>query len=134
MRPEVFTLCKAAVVEHGALSILSAFDRLQVPALPHVLPHCSVAVRIRFDRIEEGEHELKIHFIDSDGKPLINPLQGRLGVRFAEGSRSSTVSLVVDVNNLSIPAAGEYSIDVAVDSVQLASIPLQVIHRPPQKG
>lgn len=132
MRVEIFTLCKAAVVEHGALSILSAFDRLAIPRFPHVQPHCSVALRIRFERIEEGEHELRIFFIDSDGKNLITPLQGRVQVRFAANSRSATVSMVVDVNNLSLPAAGDYSIDVAVGATQLASIPLHAVEAPPR--
>lgn len=132
MRVEIFTLCKAAAVEHGALSILSAFDRLAAPRFPHVQPHCSVALRLRFERIEEGEHELRIFFIDSDGKNLINPLQGRVQVRFSPGSRSATVSMVVDVHNLSIPAAGDYSIDVAVGATQLASIPLTAMEVPPK--
>jgi len=129
MRLEIITLCKAAVADHGALSILSAFDRLTAPKVPHVIPHCSVALRVRFERIEEGQHELKVYFIDVDGKNVMNPLHAKLGVNFKGTSRSSAVCLVIDANGLKFPAFGEYSIDVALDSVQLGSIPFTLVEQ-----
>lgn len=123
MKLEILTLCKAAVVENGAISILSAMDRLVAPKVPSMVPRCSVALRIRFERIEAGEHELRLQVVDADGKSVMSPIQAKVPVQVAPGERSSTLSLVIDVNGLSLPSFGEYSIDVAVDSHHLGSIP-----------
>jgi hypothetical protein len=55
---EVFALCDAATDSGGKLNVLGAFDSLQVGAYPTVYPHCAVAVRIRFRRIEQGKPSL----------------------------------------------------------------------------
>lgn len=131
MKLEILSLCKAAVVEHHALSILSAMDRLHAAKVPCVLPRCSVAVRLRFDRIEAGQHELKLQVVDADGRGVMNPLQAKLGVAFGEKDRTAAISLVIDINGLSLPSFGEYSIDLAVDAHHVGSIPFQLLEQKP---
>ncbi len=132
MKLEILTLCKAAVVEHGSLSILSALDRLNASSVPCVLPRCSVAIRLRFDRIESGEHDLKLHVVDADGKGVMNPLQAKLRVQHAEHHRNAAICLVIDVNQLSLPSFGEYSIDLAVDSLHVGSTPFHLAEAKPR--
>lgn len=132
MKLEILTLCKAAVVEHGSLSILSAIDRLHASAVPCVLARCSVAIRIRFDRIESGEHDLKVHIVDADGKGVMQPLQAKLRVQSGESHRSAAICLVIDVNGLSLPSFGEYSIDLAVDSLHVGSTPFNLSEAKPR--
>ena len=64
---EVFAICDAATESGGKLNILGAFDSLYGSKLPIVHPHCSIALRIRYSKIEEGQHTIRINFVDEDG-------------------------------------------------------------------
>ncbi len=136
MKLEIFTLCDAAHDYAGKLCILGAFDHLRAKAEPITHPHLAVAIRIRFHRIEEGAHKLRLTFADEDGKPVMAPLEAGVNVRFGEESRSATMNLVLGVNALKLERFGEYSVDLAVDGVHLGSHPLYVdrIPEPPVVG
>ena len=70
MRVEAFRLCDAATVQGGKLNVLGAFDTVYFPTVPAVYPACAIALRIRWERIEEGDHSLRITIVDADGKRL----------------------------------------------------------------
>jgi len=59
MNIELFVLCDAATDQQGKLNILGAFDSLWAQKVPVSHPQCAVALRIRFSKIEEGEHNIK---------------------------------------------------------------------------
>ncbi len=127
MRVEIFTLCDAATVDAGGkLNILGAFDRLNAREAPVIHPQCSLAMKLRFERVEEGRKRIRIAFIDSDGAPVMPPLEATADVHFPEQDATSTVSLALNIHQLRLPRFGEYSIDVAVDDRQEASSPLYV--------
>lgn len=84
MRIEVFSLCDAATVEAGKLNILGAFDSIWVSAFPAVHPQCAIALRIRFDAIEKGEHKIVVNFVDADGKNVIPSAQGVITLTFPD--------------------------------------------------
>ena len=79
---EAFLLCDAATDQHGKLNILGAFDRIFAGEVPMTHPACSVAARIRFDRIEEGQHEVRLLMIDQDGKTLGPKLKANANIQF----------------------------------------------------
>ena len=59
MHIEVFSLCDAATVDAGGkLNILGAFDTIWAANIPVVYPHFGVALRVRFNSIERGEHKV----------------------------------------------------------------------------
>ncbi len=127
MRVEIFTLCDAATVDAGGkLSILGSFDRLNAREAPVIHPQCSLAMKLRFERVEEGKKRIRIAFIDSDGAPVMPPLEATADVNFPGQDATSTVSLALNIHQLRLPRFGEYSIDVAVDDRQEASSPLYV--------
>lgn len=126
---EIASLCQAAVDHGGLLNIIGTFDTIHAAEFPHVLPHCALALRIRFSRIEQGKHKLKVNFVDEDGKPLIPPLQADLEVRAADAADSATANLVLNMNNLKIELPGRYQIDVAIDGRQERSLPLRVVKK-----
>ncbi len=132
MKVEIFTLCDAATVDAGGkLNILGSFDRLNAKQVPVTLPQCSLAIKLRFERVEEGQKRLWIAFVDSDGVAVMPTIDAATEVRFLGNDSTSTASLALNIQQLKLPRFGEYSIDLALDDRHEASIPLFV--PPPQQ-
>ena len=127
MKVEIFTLCDAATVDAaGKLNILGSFDRLNAREAPVIHPQCALAIKLRFERVEEGQKQLRIAFVDQDGAAFMQNLDATAEVRFHGDDPSATVSLALNIQQLRLPRFNEYSIDLAVDGRQEASIPLFV--------
>ncbi len=124
MNIEAFLLCDAATDSNGKLNILGSFDTLFAKEVPVHHPYCCVALRIRFTKFEEGEHKVRIDFIDEDGKKTIPGIDGNLNVRIAENHFSSVVNLVFNMQRLKFDKFGEHSINLTVDNRQTAQLPL----------
>lgn len=132
MRVEIFTLCDAATMDAaGKLNVLGSFDRLNAPAEPITHQHCALAIKLRFERVEEGQKKIRLAFVDPDGVAVMPPIDGTAEVRFQENDSSSTISLAIGIQQLKVPKFDEYSIDLAVDGRHEASIPLFVKPAPP---
>jgi hypothetical protein len=126
MDVEAFLLCDAATDQQGKLNVLGAFDTVFTKQVPVVHPACAVAARIRFSKVEQGEHAVRICVIDQDGKEVVPKLDGKVSVRVAEDAGSAVVNLVLNFQRLKLPDYGEYSIDLAIDGQQKASLPFFV--------
>jgi hypothetical protein len=127
MKIEILTLCDAATVDTaGKLNILGSFDRLNAPAEPITHPHCALAVKLRFERIEEGPKKIRLTFVNADGAPVMPPIDGTADVRFQGPEPSAAVSFALNIQQLKLPRFGEYSIDLAVDGRHEGSVPLFV--------
>jgi hypothetical protein len=127
MNVQIFTLCDAATLDTaGKLNILGSFDHLSGAAEPIMHMHCALALKLRFERVEEGQKKLRLAFIDSDGTAVMPPIDGMAEVRPQDNDSSSTVSLALGIQQLKLPKFGEYSIDLAIDGRHEASIPLFV--------
>jgi uncharacterized protein DUF6941 len=127
MKVEIFTLCDAATADMGGkLNILGSFDRLQAAGTPVTHPLCALAIKLRFERLEEGEKRVRISFMDADGKAVMPTLDAATQVKFPPDEHSVTACLVLQLQQLKLPNFGEYSIDLAIDGRQEASIPLFV--------
>ena len=127
MKVEIFTLCDAATTDAaGKLNILGSFDRLNAREAPVTHPQCALALKLRFERLEEGQKRIRIAFVDSDGASVMPTLDTTTQVQFRPDDSSATASLVLVIQQLKLPRFGEYSIDLAVDDRHEASIPLLV--------
>ena len=129
---EIFTLCDAAADYQGRLNILGVFDTIFAAQFPAVHPFCSVALRIRFPSIEQGEHQLKMHIVDDDGTLLMPPLEGKFKVEMPGNSRMGAINLVLNLGQLRFAKLGEYSIDLAIDGREDASLKFWV-KEPPRR-
>lgn len=129
MQIEIFSLCDAATADFGKLSILGAFDAIGAVKTPTVHPQCAIALRVRFSRIEKGEHKVAVSFIDIDGKNVIPPAQGVITMNFSEEQGSGSANLILNIQGLKLEKFGEYSIDLAIDGQQKASLPFFVKER-----
>lgn len=129
MQIEVFSLCDAATVQGGKLNMLGAFDTIMVTKTPSVHPQCTIALRLRFNSLEGEEHNVLVKFVDADGNHVIPPTKGMIKLKFTKEQRSSSANLVLNLQGLKLAKYGEYSIDLAVDGKNNASLPVFIRQR-----
>ena len=128
MKIELFTLCDAATDSGGKLNILGSFDHISAKEIPAIHPFCAIAIKIRFAKIEEGNHKLKITIADADGKLVIPGLDASLAIRFGS-EETVAANVVMLIQKIKFEQFGEYTIDLAIDGRQEGSIPLYVLQR-----
>jgi hypothetical protein len=132
MTIQVAVMCDAATDYNGKLNLLGTFDTIYAPQMPTQHPQCSVAIRIAFDRIEEGRHTLNLNFVDEDGQPIMNSMHIPVEVVFPADATFISRNLVVNILQLTFSKAGLYSVDLSLDDRPLSSIPLAVKQLAPQ--
>ncbi len=131
MNIQVAVLCDAATDNAGKLNLLGAFDTIITPQLPAVHPQCSIALRATFSNAEEGKHKLKLTFVDEDGKPVMPSMEIPVEVAVPEETHFISRNFIINIQQLKFDTPGYYSIDIALDDKEQASIPLLVRHAPP---
>jgi hypothetical protein len=134
MKIEAFVLCDAATDSMGKLNVLGTFDSIHARQVPAVHPQCAVAIRLRFEWIERGEHKIRVNMIDADGRLMIPPLDAGLHVRLPDQASSCAINLVLNLHSLKFERFGEYSIDLLIDGEEAASLPLFVRQMPTPPG
>ena len=133
---EVFTLCDAATADQsGKLNLLGAFDTLFAPQAPLTHPSCALALRMRFEPSEEGTQNLELRFVDSDGKPLLQPMKTPVKIEPLPEVRTHSRNFIVNFQQLKLPKFGEYRIDLFFNGGAVASLPLYAVEvKQPQQG
>ena len=126
MNIEAFLLCDAATDQNGKLNVLGAFDNIFAKEVPTRHRSCSIAARIRFSKIEAGDHTVKIFIIDADGNSIGPKLEGGISVRVGDNAPAAVVNLILNMQNLEFQQYGQYQIDLAIDGAVQASLPLHV--------
>ncbi len=132
MKIEVFALCDAATDNRGKLNILGTFDQIYAAKMPVVHPACAIALRMRFDKMEEGSHKVRLELVDPDGTPIFQPMEGEVHPRMAPDMDSVAVNLILNFQHLKLEAFADYQINLAIDHVAAASLPLHVREIPRQ--
>jgi Family of unknown function (DUF6941) len=126
MNVEAFLLCDAATDQRGKLNVLGAFDTIWAKQLPITHPACSIALRIRFEVSEEGDHPVKIQIIDQDGKGAGPKLEGNINVKAGGGRDSIITNLILNIQGLKFEGYGKYRIDLIIDNQKIADLPFAV--------
>lgn len=133
MNIEIAAICDAATANGmgGRLNILGAFDRVFAPQFPLVIPQCSAAFRIRYQRAEAGLHDLSLVFEDVIGNAIVPPMKSKVPLEpVAQGFDTAAVNLVLNLQRLPIKRADKYIIRLTIDNDELVSIPLYVLAAP----
>jgi hypothetical protein len=126
MEIEIAVICDAATVLGEKMNILGAFQTVRATTEPIVMPPFSIAVRIRFMKLEEGDKALRIGFVDADGHPVLPTINAQMPVRVPATESFAIGQIVLGTQQLRLPRFGEYSIDLAIDGRVEKSIPLFV--------
>ena len=126
MKTEIFALCDAATQSGGKLNILGTFDTIFSPQLPATHPQCSIALRLRFEKIEEGEHRIKVNIVDEDGRLVMPSFDLNLSLRMGDEAQTVSANWVINIQRLRFERYGQYAIHLAVDGRSEAMLPLLV--------
>src|SRR5438132_10541180 len=124
MNIQVAVLCDAATDENGKLNLLGAFDTIYTQQLPAVHPQCSIALRVTFGHEDEGQHKLRLNFVDADGGPIMpSAIDIPVQVVLPGDSHFGTRNFIVNIQQLKFENPGLYSIDITLDDKPQTSIP-----------
>lgn len=130
MKIEIFCLCDAATDNQGKLNILGTFDQIYAAKMPVVHPACAIAMRLRFDKMEEGIHRVKLQLVNPDGVPVFRPMEGEVNPRMAEDVESMAVNLILNFQHIKFEQYADYQINLTIDDVGMAVLPLRVREMP----
>lgn len=130
MKIEIFSLCDAATDNHGKLNILGTFDQIYAAKMPVVHPACAIALRLRFDKMEEGAHSVKLQLVNPDGVPVFQPMEGEVHPRMGVDVGSVAVNLILNFQHIKFDDFADYQINLSVGDMALASLPLRVREMP----
>ena len=126
MTIQVAVLCDAATDYNSKLNLLGTFDTILTAQLPAQHPQCSIALRIAFDRAEEGSHQISMNFVNEDGAPIMSPMNIPVDILFPADATFLSRNFVINIQQLKFEQAGLYSIDLSINVRPLSSIPLAV--------
>jgi hypothetical protein len=129
MTIQIAVLCDAATDYHGKLNLLGTFDTILTSQLPAVHPQCSIALRMSFNRIEEGAHKIKMNFVDEDGKLVMPSIDMPADIVIPGDANFLVRNFIINIQQLKFERPGQYSIDIAMDGRHELSIPLLVKHQ-----
>ncbi|HBV31942.1 MAG TPA: hypothetical protein DEB49_05785 [Verrucomicrobiales bacterium] len=131
---QVAVLCDAATDYKGKLNLLGTFNSVYTKELPANYPQCSIVLRIVFKRVEEGEHKLRINFVDEDGKFVMPSIELPFEVNVPPGDSFLYRNFILNIQRLKFENFGQHAIDIAIDGRQEASIPLEVKQVPDKEN
>lgn len=123
---QVAVLCDAATDYKGKLNLLGTFNSVYTQELPANYPQCSIVLRIVFKRVEEGEHKLRINFVDEDGKFVMPSIELPFEVNVPAADSFLYRNFILNIQRLKFENFGQHAVDIAIDGRQEASIPLEV--------
>ena len=131
MNVQVAVLCDAATDDNGKLNLLGSFDTIYARELPAIHPQCAVALRVTFFSADEGNHKLRLNFIDADGRSIMPGIDIPVTVALPEDMHFGTRNFIVNIQQLKFDQPGPFSVDISLDGQSQAGIPLLVKHVPP---
>ena len=134
MNIQVAVLCDAATDDNGKLNLLGAFDTIYARELPAIHPQCAVALRVTFLSGDEGKRQMKLNFVDADGRAIMPPIEIPVEVALPEDMHFGTRNFIINIQQLKFGEPGLYSVDFSLDGQSQASIPLLVKHVPPPQA
>ena len=132
MNIEIAAICDAATANEvgGRLNILGAFDRI-FAKFPLVIPQCSAAFRLRYQRSEAGTHQLSLSIEDVVGHPIVPPMQSEIELLpVVQGFDTAAVNMVLNMQRLQFKRPDKYIVRLVVDNEELATLPLYILEDP----
>jgi hypothetical protein len=124
MKIELLALADFAADYGGKLSVIGIFDTIFARQMPAVHPHCCLAVKLRFDKEEEGQKRLRLSICDDDGRLVLPAMEIPINVAMPADAQTNTIQVVANIAGMKIETFGEYSIDLELDGRHEGSSPL----------
>jgi hypothetical protein len=128
MQLEILALCDAATEVNGVWNLAGIFSGYWFPQLPGGIRQCVVAVQLRFERLEQGEHTIQVHVVDEDGSDITEPVKAVVSPTFGPNDPYSNIArLAAHFTDLRFEYYGEYEVKLLVDGLVESTIPLLVM-------
>lgn len=125
MKVEIFNLCDYASSDmSGKMTMVGVFDSVYVRNIPILIMYCSLAVRVRFEKHEEGIKRLTAKIVDSDGLEIVPPTETIVQVQVPPEWTTATAQIVAMLPQLQLPHFGEYLVVLDIDGRLEATTPL----------
>lgn len=121
-------LADAAEVQPGSkFHVLGGgITRLTGPAFPFVHPHLALVVGLRLTSVERNrEHELGFVVTAPDGAQVASAA-GRVISQGPNDANDVVLTIAIDLWNMTLNAAGEYSVRITIDGSERKRLPLVV--------
>lgn len=134
MKIDVFVISDYAFEAEGRLNILGTFTEIPAKTLPLVHEGFYVTVRLRFSRTEEGTHTVRLKMVDPDSRDFSQPVEQRFSIKFKDDAPSLCVQYVARFKDLKFNSFGNYRVDLAIDGLDAASLPVLVRKPAPGTG
>ena len=134
MNVRLMALCDyASQTREGKLNMMGIFDALFAASFPVRHPSMFLVLRLEVAPSEIGHDQTMIVKIaDEDGRKLLE-LQGKLTTNRPDGRtltyRPFHLDNLLHLQQIEFPHAGEYRVDVLVNSQAVAALPLHLVQR-----
>lgn len=116
----------ANVDQGGKLNVLGAFGRIYAHQFPAVHASLHLVVKLGADFEDFGKQQgLQVRFRDADGKILLALPTMNFTVN-PKATPIPEVNFIIQVQNLMLPAPGQYDFEILVDDEPIGLLPIAV--------
>lgn len=131
---EAFLLCNGVTNQQGKYNILGIVDTIFARQVPLKYPPSILAIHIRFEKSEEGNHMITIRIIDEDGKSICQfpKVDIPVPIKIPDKLNSMRSMGAIQLPELNFPQYGTYRIDLTIDGQFKGSLPIDVLPVPEQ--
>jgi hypothetical protein len=130
MHTDFAFVCDAAEATTKINALGIGFDTIYAAQLPIRHPHFSLVLQLRASPAEAGQKRIEVSLVDDDGKDVITPVQGQFSLPRTEGRTYSIGRFVMEFNSVEFQSYGAYTLAVAVEGMEMASIPFRLVQPP----
>lgn len=131
MKLQIAALADCAnVALGGKLNLMGVFDVIYAREFPVIHPAMTLAMRLRFESEDEGEHKLVVLVVDPDGKQIA---RAETTIRTPRIEPGLTVSSnhMISFQHVQIPGEGKIIFEIYWDGIQQERVPLFIRTLPP---
>lgn len=132
MHAEIFALCDAATEQGGRLNMLGVFDQLRV-ALPFVLPHSAIVLRMRINEVGPGAKHLNMVFKNPQGEGFIPELNTEINLPEQSPPGGRVVNMILNLQGLKFVEEGIYTLTLRLDGHIIGQNLLRVLDETPKE-
>ncbi len=100
---------------------------MTVLTLPFVIPQLTVVLRLRFWPDEPRQHVIRLELIGPDGRAVSQPMDGQLTLQPVDEERSGGYNLIINLQNVRMEEAGEYTVDFHLNKQMEGRLPVCVV-------
>lgn len=109
----------------GRLDFIGVFDELQAPGFPAAQDRMTVVFVMEWAPDEGGRHEFTADLVDADGTKVLT-IEGHTDVETPPGSARPKTRLLMPLERVVFPHAGEYRFILSVGEARIPAFSLVV--------